>query len=389
MWLFKKRPQHLPKAEGKYVPGCSDVMLDYSENGVFFRLYYPTKANVTENEKSKWLPWFEENYLEGLAKALFLKLFLFKVAKWWYTDGNILMPSLYGEQVNADNKLKCIIFSHGYASNRFFCSIICNELASRGYLVLAMEHRDGSACYTYYYKSKEDAQKNNKTPIEIKTVKFGAGHYAARNAQVKRRHDECNRVLDFLINLNKGEVPHNVMDDCGKNNFTLRDLVGRLDIENITIAGHSFGGATALLTLSRRKEIKLGILLDAWMFPIKEEEDLISEVTQPLLFVNTQAFHIVPNLKVMQKFLTNDDRQMHTILGTTHEAHCDAGVFMGYWLNLFMKKLEPYLALKLNNALILRFLKRYTSHTENIEDLEKCLEDQAAEVLHGLTKPWA
>lgn len=66
-------------------------------------------------------------------------------------------------------------------------------------------------------------------------------------------------MLDFILNLNAGIVPHNILDDVlgqRKHNFKLSDLVGCLDIDNIIMMGHSFGGATALLTLSRRKELK-------------------------------------------------------------------------------------------------------------------------------------
>jgi hypothetical protein len=38
-----------------------------------------------------------------------------------------------------------VIFSHGLAGNRVLYSVICSELASQGYVVLAVEHSDGTA----------------------------------------------------------------------------------------------------------------------------------------------------------------------------------------------------------------------------------------------------
>lgn len=73
------------------------------------------------------------------------------------------------------------------------------------------------------------------------------------------RAEECSRVLDFLINLNQGIIPQNIMNNVPsslENNFKLEDLVGKLDTDTITMSGHSFGGATALLTLSKRPEFK-------------------------------------------------------------------------------------------------------------------------------------
>lgn len=38
-----------------------------------------------------------------------------------------------------------VVFSHGLGGNRILYSITCSELASQGYVVLALEHADGSA----------------------------------------------------------------------------------------------------------------------------------------------------------------------------------------------------------------------------------------------------
>ena len=45
-----------------------------------------------------------------------------------------------------------------------------------------------------------------------------------------------------------------------------------------------------------------GIILDGWMFPLKEEELVIK---RPLVFINTQTFHIESNLKVIEKYLNS------------------------------------------------------------------------------------
>ncbi|XP_031353708.1 platelet-activating factor acetylhydrolase-like isoform X2 [Photinus pyralis] len=365
-------------------------MLDYSKEGLFMRLYYPTSSKQEQTPNpSKWPVWTpDDDTIDGISQAIFLKPFILRFITRLFYASKVYSPALFGEKINTENKLKCIILSHGYASNRYFYSVICNELASRGYLVAAIEHRDNSSCFTYYYNSKEDVENDVKTPIRVRQVHVG--HYMERNKQVNHRADECSRLLDFLIRLNGGEVPFNILDDLNKNlDFKLSDLVGRLDLDSLTIAGHSFGGATALLVLSKRKELKRGILLDPWMFSIKGEKSIVEGTTQPLLFVNTQTFHISANVKAMEKYLINADRHMFTIVGTTHETHTDSVHVMGYWLNWFMKKLHPKIAIDINNGLMLRFLKHYTSHDENIEDMEKCLEVERANIVPGLTRPWA
>ena len=52
------------------------------------------------------------------------------------------IPTLWEEPVTAEKKkLPVVVFSHGYGATRFLCSTVCNELASRGFLVAAVEHK--------------------------------------------------------------------------------------------------------------------------------------------------------------------------------------------------------------------------------------------------------
>lgn len=74
---------------------------------------------------------------------------------------------------------------------------------------------------------------------------------------------------------------------------------------------------------------------------------------------------------------------------TTHENQCDSVCVMGYWLNWFMKKLNPVLALRINNALMVRFLAKQTAATEDIKNSDKVLVDEKLNFAIGLTKPWA
>lgn len=194
---------------------------------------------------------------------------------------DIKIPAIYGAQPKTDDPLKCIIMSHGLGGCRFLYSTICCELASRGFLVVALEHRwivtniifsfnitvlflsfrDHSACTTYYYANKADAENDKRSIVEFRHIQFGKDHYDRRNEQLKTKADECDKILEFLIQLNKGVVPYNVMDDAPvhKNadiKFDLSQLVGKLDVDNLIMMGHSFGAATSLYTLSRRKEFR-------------------------------------------------------------------------------------------------------------------------------------
>ncbi|CAH0564022.1 unnamed protein product [Brassicogethes aeneus] len=390
MCYFSGKPRHLPISTGPYMPGCTDVMLDYAQDGIFMRFFYPTEAKKDSNNYTKWAKWMpDDSYIVGLARVFMIFPFLIRFIFWW-SDIN-LFPSLYGEKPKLDKKLRPIIISHGLGAHRNFYSNLCCELASRGFLIVALEHRDNSAGNTYYYSSKINAGKDVKTLIDHKPIPLGKNHYRKRNEQVHKRAKECSRALDVLISLHAGEKLYNVLDDTllHKNIAFSLDLFGdKLDLNSVTMMGHSFGGASALLALSQRKELRQGILLDPWMFSIKDE-NLYEKIEQPLRFLNTQTFHLKSNVNIMEKFLDREHRDMCTILHTTHEHQTDTPLLIGSWLNWFMKKLNPEVALKINTALVVKFLHEQVEYPENIEEFDKILKDNSRNIEYGLTKPWA
>lgn len=71
----------------------------------------------------------------------------FYVHKIWYFLDEIYIPALYGAKIKTDERLRCIVMSHGLGGNRFLNTNVCYELASRGFLVAFLEHR-----YNLYIK---------------------------------------------------------------------------------------------------------------------------------------------------------------------------------------------------------------------------------------------
>lgn len=54
-----------------------------------------------------------------------------------------------------------------------------------------------------------------------------------------------------------------------------------------------------------------------------------------------------------------------------------------------MRKIDPRKGLRINNYLLLRFLKQHVGIDSDINDCEEYLKKEQENILEGLTKPWA
>uniref|UniRef100_A0A1B6DX37 1-alkyl-2-acetylglycerophosphocholine esterase n=1 Tax=Clastoptera arizonana TaxID=38151 RepID=A0A1B6DX37_9HEMI len=356
--------KHLPFPNGKHQVSCVDVMTEYSKDGVFFRIFYPASTDKKiQDEPESWFPWSPHDmYIKGIASFVNLWAFIIRLLVFLY-GGTTYVPAFWEEEPIKDCKMPIVIFSHGFGASRFICSTICSDLASQGYFVAAVEHRDTSACATYYYKSEEDRDNNVRTWVRHNKLNCGPNHYTIRNKQVKFRTEEVIKVMNFLEEIQDGTAEKIVIPT----KFDVLKFKNCLDLSKVALMGHSFGGATSLLALSMDSRFKLGIILDAWMFPLKDEKTL--KIRQPLLFINSATFHIPSNITAIEAVMAQPNgakREIYTIKHSTHETQTDSPFILGYWLDWFKHKVDPKLGTEINNFLIQRFLSAHTGVPQNL-----------------------
>ncbi|XP_060773353.1 platelet-activating factor acetylhydrolase isoform X2 [Neoarius graeffei] len=319
----------IPRGKGPHQVGCTDLMVGHTIQGIFFRLYYPCQAPEGSDEPH-WIPCRE--YFNGLAdfmkmsRALSERIFN-------YLFGSYKIPAAWNASFKTDGKYPVIIFSHGLGAFRTLYSAICVELASQGFIVAAVEHRDESGSATFYYKEKSEGKQSSQAswetfrPVSDNLVeewmyyrppKTGESEFLLRNNQVKQRADECIKALDLLININSGKHVENVL----LSEFDWSKLKNSMDLCRIAVMGHSFGGATVIECLCKEVKFKCGIALDTWMFPL--EEEIFPSVKQPIFFINSEKFQWAGNIIRMKKLDSAlIPRKMITIMGAVHQSFPD------------------------------------------------------------------
>ncbi|XP_076042589.1 platelet-activating factor acetylhydrolase-like isoform X2 [Oratosquilla oratoria] len=344
--------KHTPIPQGPYVVGCSDVMVGRTKEGTLMRLFYPSSLTDIKAHMEDWTPWYlGEEYTRGIANFMASAIpSLFSMLFNWQLGGSYT-PAVW-EAKMANEKFPVVVFSHGLSGNRSIYSTVCSELASHGFVVAAIEHRDTSACASF---TLDEEGKQEFVPFRV--LKYGEKEYDLRNQQVKVRVEESIRALDILEKLNLGGISNEL-----PSKFDLKQLRGNLDLSQPVMAGHSFGGGTTIFTLAKDHRFKVGVALDPWMFPIKDDASKICPaVHQPLICISTEAFQADANLRAM-KFLNSDTTKCITIRGTVHQNQCDTPFLVGAIgraLSGASSPLDPMMAMDINNRLFITFLCKH------------------------------
>jgi len=157
--------------------------------------------------------------------------------------------------------LPILIFSHGITGSRHLHQVLFEYLASRGYVVIAPDH-SFDANLTVFPDQRIADYRSDITGLPD-------------SINIRRKQLDTRRAdIHFLINqLEKIQTKQ------------IRSVLNKkLDLENIALGGHSYGGATALISTYQDKRIKACIVFDSWVSPLPEK--IIADgIDVPLLFM--------------------------------------------------------------------------------------------------------
>lgn len=226
-----------------------------------------------------------------------------------YIAGRLQMPLYPRAPLNpTDKPYPLLIFSHGLAGTRHTYSQFCAALASEGYVVLAVEHRDGSGpavvlpprrskeSRVLYYTGVDDiswAEGEEHPVTHARTLQLDI-----RTREVYEAYHSFKRLLshegDSSLKIEglEGDVRQSWIDS----------MKNKIDFDDLRLTGHSFGGGTILhllqtpppSTLLPSLPAKQAIALDPWLEPLPTPSDILqpapSSSMPPTLVINSAGF---------------------------------------------------------------------------------------------------
>lgn len=143
--------------------------------------------------------------------------------------------------------LPVVLYSHGWGGSRRLQADLAESLASRGYVVAAVDHTHGAVATTF--------ADGTLVPIDEGALPDGAigGVDAAAS---ERLVDTFALDLAFVLDaLEEGAVPA---------------LAGRLDLDAVGVAGHSTGGGAAVQLCATDRRCGAVVGFDPWVEPVDD-----------------------------------------------------------------------------------------------------------------------
>jgi dienelactone hydrolase len=161
-------------------------------------------------------------------------------------------------------KAPVIFFSHGnMMGQRFTNTFQALELASHGYIVVAVEHPETALMSVY----------SNSDFVTFKDTSSGLPmEYEVQNRASKPVIEQQTLDIEFVLK--------QIQDMNEKNGKST--IIGRMDFDKLGIIGHSQGGATAVDVMYKNKGFKAAIDMDGYLYG----EERMEALDRPLLIMN-------------------------------------------------------------------------------------------------------
>lgn len=352
--------------------------------GVAAQLYYPTKHSRTNTLQESYR-YFRRNAMVGLAQALGVPVAFFQLFGLDRARSPCLTCLEDGSPPPAvDKKLPVIVFSHGLFGDLDMHSAYSRQIAEQGWVVVVLEHEDHSASYAKtetgeVLKIARPDPMPTKDQLENHRETFWPFARTFWGPMLKQRVLEIATVVEgmrngtaYLLRGDNGE-PYDDEEKQDAANKHVHALFSQMDTTQMVMAGHSFGGATAILAVQSelpalQNAFSSLLLYDPWVEPLPEDSLDEGLGDMPTLMIlcgewgdknENKFFSLTERLAEQSPHL-----EMGTLPGTLHRWVTDTQFWFPWilsWLIGHCGSMEPRAAMRRTVDASLAMLQRESS----------------------------
>ena len=324
----------LPEPTGPYQVGTlTEAWVDFGRNEIYgedpeaprefvTQTWYPAADGAT-GELADYLP---QSTITGRRVATSLELPFFLL------DHLDLIETYSLVEVEpAEGTFPILLFSHGYNSSRFQSTSLMEDLASHGYIVVAMSHPYGSAISVF---------PDGRIIFHNEDTLIGEGEVFRRSGQ--RLGDQWAADMQYLLDqlmLKPGSL-----------------LEGRYDFDQIGVFGHSTGGGATFVICDRDPRCKAAFGLDVWLGPAPDSV-VNGGSNIPVYFLMSEFWPKTGNTNLIRTFIENSPNAVWaTIQDTGHYDFSDMPFLSPLASRLgFAGGIDPYRGQEINREFVRGF----------------------------------
>ena len=295
--------QDLPDNSGEYIIGTDLFMWEDTYRDEWFtkdkidtrkivvQIWYPA------SEKSDSLYPYMDNHnlrIESIANRI-------EKSKSFIKPIGDVKGNSYYKAKPINQKFPLIIFSHGLGGYKTQNSINIETLVSKGYIVVAPDHTYDATITIFPDGSTAEFQSG--LPNNISEDEF----WANRIPQLNTRASDISFIIDKLQTMKN----YNVYES--------------IEFNKIGVFGHSFGGATSIVSSWNDTRISACLNLDGWMVPVVNEI-INTGIKIPFCYIGQEQWGKSRiNYNRLDDFYKNcnSDSYLLKIKGTNHFDYAD------------------------------------------------------------------
>ncbi|KAH7909875.1 platelet-activating factor acetylhydrolase [Hygrophoropsis aurantiaca] len=393
----------LPNYSGKYPVGVRDVELPISKQSfgnfrhksmpaaeagvtidtVFFTLFYPADPDSQSTHDVVWFPRLRQT-IDGFIKmAKRTPNWVYRTIAYpcaaaaiWRTT----FPGIENAQLRQpprSGQWPLMIFSHGAGCSRLMYSAFCGEMASRGFVVVAIEHRDGTGpssqitdadgqTKNFDWLNWTDLQyvlisvtgfcTNRTTDPNISWVDMAdqpLDDTTLRHVQLEVRLAEIDQVSKALQSIANGQPARLMGLKCAPFDWARWTSVNPYQP---VMVGHSLGGSAAMAAaIDSRFAFSRVVVFDP---AVQRLEPWKGRIDIPFLAINSEEFSLGSEFtKLLNILPTVPSRHVFLIPGSTHPSFSDVFLILPDFINRFTGlAVDPLAVINLSVEAVNEFL---------------------------------